>query len=489
MNHSNTDISPKKSTASPPHVHPYLVLTICCASLLLIGMDVTIVNVALPAIQLGLHASLAGLQWVVDAYTLTLASLLMFSGSMADRYGRRRVFEIGLTVFFAGSLLCSLAHSIGALIFYRVLQGLGASMLNPVALSIIAHVFPNPKERVRAIGIWGAMQGISFAAGPVLGGALTQTIGWRSIFWINLPICFAAVALTARFVPESKAARKRAFDPAGQILALTFLLSLTYAIIESPQYGWTSATSIVLFAVAALCVILFLVVEPRCREPLLNPRFFHSVPFTGAIVMAALCYASYAGFLFLNTLYLQQVRGYSAFQTGLCTLPFAVMIIVTSPLSGHMVGHYGERPSMAVAGIGFVLSTLLLTPLSTETPLPQLLLAYALFGIGLGMINPAITDNAVSGMPLAQVGVASAINSTSRQVGTALGVALAGAIVSTGRARGLSFTQATHSIWWMMTACSVIVLLFGWVTTTGWAQRSTSKVASLFHGAETTPPR
>ena len=479
-------MNPEKSASSSPHVHPYIVLTICCASLLLIGMDVTIVNVALPAIQLGLHASLAGLQWVVDAYTLTLASLLIFSGSMADRYGRKRVFQIGLTVFFVGSLLCSLTHSIGGLIAYRVLQGLGASMLNPVALSIIVNVFPNPKERVRAIGIWGAMMGVSLAAGPVLGGALTQTIGWRSIFWINLPICVAAVALTAMFVPESKAARSRAFDAVGQILALAFLLSLTYAIIESPQFGWASAPSLGLFAFVAFCVIFFFVFESRCRDPLLNPRFFYSVPFTGAIVLAVLSYSSYAGFLFLNTLYLQQVRGYSAFHTGLCTLPFAVMITILAPVSGNMVGHRGPRPSVVLGAVGFLLSTLLLTPLSTETPLLQLMLAYALFGTGLGMINPAITNNAVSGMPMAQAGVASAIASTSRQVGTALGVAWAGAIVSTGRARGISFTQATHPIWWIMTVCFVIVLVFGWATTTGWALRSTSKVASLFPAAELT---
>ena len=487
MNRSNTVMSARESAAYAPRVRPYLVLSICCLSLLLIGMDVTIVNVALPAIQLDLHASIAGLQWVVDAYTLILASLLMFSGSMSDRYGRRRVFQIGLTAFFAGSLLCSLAPSIGWLIFFRLVQGMGASMLNPVALSIIVNVFPDPKERVRAIGIWGAMMGISLGAGPLLGGALTQTIGWRSIFWINLPICVAAVALTARFVPESKAAHRRAFDPAGQTLALAFLFFLTYAIIESPENGWTSARSMVLFAIAALSVILFLVLEPRCREPLLNPRFFYSVPFSGAIVLAVLCYASYSGFLFLNTLYLQQVRGFSAFHTGLCTLPFAVIITIVAPVSGSMVGHYGPRPSIAVAGPAFLLSTLLLVPLSPETPLLQLLLAYALFGLGLGMINLAITNNAVSGMPLAQAGVASAIASTSRQVGTALGVAIAGAIVNTGRARGMSFTQATHPIWWMMTACSVIVLLFGLLTTTGWALRSTRKVASLFPSSEATP--
>ena len=489
MDHSNTVMSPEKSAPSPLRVHPYLVLAICCMCLLLLTMDVTIISVALPAIQLDLHASLAGLQWVVDAYTLILASLMIFSGSMSDRYGRRRFFQIGLTLFCAGSLLCSLAHSIGGLIFYRVLQGLGASVLNSVAIAIIAHVFPDPKERVRAIGIWGAVLGISLAIGPVLGGALTQTIGWRAIFWINLPVCVAAMALTARFVPESKAARARAFDPAGQILVLTFLLSLTYAIIESPQDGWTSVPSLVLFAVAALCMILFLVLERRCRHPLIDLRFFRSVPFTSAFVLALLSHASFAGFLFLNALYLQQVRGYSAFHTGLCTLPCAVMIIVMSPLSGRMVGRYGARPSLAVAGLGFLLSTLLLTLLSPETPLPQMMLAYALFGIGMGMINPTITNSSVSGMPLAQAGVAGSIASTGRQVGIALGVAVAGAILSTSRARGMNFTQATHPIWWTMSACGVIVLFFSWVTTTGWARRSTSKIASLFPSAEATPAK
>jgi MFS family permease len=228
------------------------------------------------------------------------------------------------------------------------------------------------------------------------------------------------------------------------------------------------------------------VFELRCREPLVNPRFFRSVPFTGAIVLAVLSHASYAGFLFLNALYLQQVRGYSAFHTGLCTLPFAVMIIVTAPLSGRMLGQHGTRPSLVVAGLGFLLSALLLTPLSLETPLLQLMLAYALFGIGLGMINPAITNNSVSGMPLAQVGVVGAIGSTSRNVGIALGIALVGAIVSTGRARGMNFTQATHLVWWMMAACGVIVLLLGWVATTNWALCSTDKIASLFSSAEAT---
>jgi EmrB/QacA subfamily drug resistance transporter len=460
-------------------VHPNLVLAICCMSLLLVGMDVTIVNVALPAIQRSLHANIAGLQWVLDAYTLVIASLLMFSGSMSDRFGRRLVFQIGLSLFCAGSLLCSIAHSINGLILFRAMQGLGASMLNPVALSIIANVFPQPRDRARAIGVWGAVAGVSLAIGPLIGGALTQAIGWRAIFWINLPIGLAAVLLAAKFVPESKAPRARRFDPVGQALVFAGLTSITYAIIDGPHSGWTSISILALFITAAASLGIFLLYEPRRTDPLIDLRFFRSVPFSSAALLGLLAFSSFAGFLFLNTLYLQQARGLSAFHTGLCTLPLALMMFVCSPLSGRMVGSYGTRPSVMIAGLGFVLSTLILTRLTIGTPLSLLMLAYALFGIGLGMINPAISNNAVAGMPLTQAGVAAAIASTSRQVGAALGVAIAGTVVSASRANGSDFTRATHAIWWLMTACGAVVLLVAWISTTLWAHDSTSKVASL----------
>ncbi len=457
-------------------VRPNLVLGICCLSLLLVGMDVTIVNVALPAIQRDLHASLSGLQWIVDAYTLVVASLLMLSGSMSDRFGRRRIFQIGLVLFVAGSLLCSLAHSIGQLAAFRALQGVGASMLNPVALSIIANVFRDPKARAQAVGIWGAVGGVSMALGPVLGGALTQAVGWRSIFWINLPIGIAALILAAAFVPESKAQQPRVFDPVGQALVLLGLTTLVYAVIEGPHRGWTSASIIALFTLAAMAFMAFLLYEPRRKEPLVDLRFFRSVPFSTATLLALCAFASFAGFLFLNALYLQQVRGFSAFHTGLCTLPLAVMTVLCAPLSGRLVGRYGTRPSLLAAGTGFVLSTLLLTHLSATMPVGLLLLAYSLFGIALGMINPAITNSAVAGMPLSQAGVAAAIASTGRQVGAALGVAVAGTVVSASRAHGLDFALATHPIWWTMTACGALVLLLGWLSATPWAQASTARV-------------
>jgi EmrB/QacA subfamily drug resistance transporter len=463
----------KKST------HPNLILAICCMSLLVVGMDVTIVNVALPVIQRDLNAGLSGLQWILDAYTLVVASLLMLSGSISDRVGRRRVFQIGLMLFTAGSLLCSLAQSIGQLIGFRALQGAGASMLNPVALSIIANAFPDPKARARAVGIWGAVAGLSLAAGPLIGGLLTQAVGWRSIFWINIPVCLTAAVLAARYVPESRASRARAFDPFGQLLVFVCLASLTAGVIEGPHAGWTSWSILALFVLSAGALGSFLFYEPRRKDPLLDLRFFRSVPFSSATVLAVCAFASFAGFLFLNSLYLEQARGFSAFQTGLCTLPLAITMMVCAPLSGRLVGSVGARPPLLAAGAAFLLSTLMLTRLSAITPVAWLLVAYAVFGIALGMINPAITNSAVAGMPLAQAGVAAAIASTGRQVGAALGVAVAGTVVASSRAKGSDFTLATHPIWWVMTAGGTLVLFLGWASTTPWASASTGRVAHL----------
>ena len=485
LNKSTPTLSPTGRDAATAvdsgkkQTHPDLILAICCMSLLVVGMDVTIVNVALPSIQRDLHATVSGLQWILDAYTLVIASLLMLAGSVSDRVGRRRVFQFGLLLFTAGSLLCSLAHSIGQLIAFRALQGLGASMLNPVALSIIANAFPEHRARARAVGVWGAVAGASLALGPLIGGALTQSVGWRSIFWINLPICLTAVVLAARFVPESKALHARAFDPVGQLLVFVGLASLTYAVIEGPHAGWQSSLILGLFVTSGASLALFLFYEPRRKQPLLDLRFFHSVPFSSATLLAVCAFASFAGFLFLNALYLQQVRGLSAFHTGLCTLPLAIAMMVSAPLSGRLVAHHGPRPSLLAAGSGFLLSTWMLTRLTVSTPLVLIMLAYVLFGVGLGMVNPAITNNAVAGMPLSQAGVAAAIASTGRQVGAALGVAVAGTVVSASHAKGSDFTQATHPIWWIMTGCSAIVLLLGWASTTPWAHASTERVASL----------
>jgi predicted MFS family arabinose efflux permease len=308
---------------------------------------------------------------------------------------------------------------------------------------------------------------------------LVQTVGWRSVFWVNLPIGAVALALTARFVPESKANRPRAFDPVGQGLVFVALTALTWAFIEGPHAGWDSAVILGLFAAAAVAVVTLLRYEPRRTDPLLDLRFFRSVPFSSATVIAVSAFAAFAGFLFLNTLYLQQARGLTAMQTGLCTLPMAVGMALCAPLSARLLATRGTRLPLVLAGAALAGSCLVLTRLSITTPLPLLLAAYALFGVGLGLVNPPIAHTAVSGMPAAQAGVAAAVASTSRQVGAALGVAGAGTVVVAVRAHGIPFPAATHPVWWGLIGCGGLIALLGLVSNTPWARASVTRLNHL----------
>jgi EmrB/QacA subfamily drug resistance transporter len=468
------------ATGPVPSARRNVILAICCSSLLIVSMDATIVNVALPQIRRDLDASLSGLQWVIDAYTIVLASFLMLGGATADRYGRRRVFQIGMALFTLGSLLCSLAIGVGSLVSARVVQALGGSMMNPVAMSIIVHTFVEPKARARAIGIWAAVAGLAMALGPLAGGVLTQTLGWHSIFWINVPIGVVALWLTARYVPESRAPHPRRPDPVGQALLLVGLAALVFAVIES---GRGIAVAGGAAALAAVTFAIFIAYERRRHEPLLDLRFFHSLPFSAATVIAICMFAALGGFLFLNTLYLQDVRGFSAFHAGLGILPAAVAVTIVSPFSGRLVASHGARPSLIVSGAMLTLSALLLTRLQADTPLPELFAMYALFGVGFGMVNAPVTYAAVSGMPRAQAGLASAVASTSRQIGVSVGVALAGAIAR-GPANGADdgwgeFTRSTHPFWWILVAAGLVIVALALVSTGARARASTERIAHL----------
>ena len=341
-----------------------LVLVICCSSLFIVGLDSTIVNIALPSIGRDLNASIAGLQWTIDGYALVLASLLMLAGATADRVGRRRVFQIGLAVFTVGSGLCSLAPGLGWLIAFRMLQAVGGSMLNPVAMSIITNTFTDKAERARAIGIWGGAYGLSMALGPVVGGLLVDSIGWRGTFYVNIPVGLAAIALTARFVPESRAPRPRRPDPIGQALIVVMLGSLTYAIIEGPALGWHAPVIMALFAVAAVALAVFVAYEARRTEPVLDPRFFRSVPFAGSVLTAISAIAAVGGFLFLATLYLQEVRGMSALLAGLHMLPMAAMMALGAVVSSRILARRGARLPMLAAGVGLAAGGVLLSRLT-----------------------------------------------------------------------------------------------------------------------------
>jgi EmrB/QacA subfamily drug resistance transporter len=468
-----------------------LVLVICSSSLFIVGLDSTIVNVALPSIGRDLHASVAGLQWTIDGYLLVLASFLMLSGATADRLGRRRVFQIGLGVFAAGSGLCSLAPSLGWLIAFRMLQAVGGSMLNPVAMSIITNTFTDRTERARAMGVWGAAYGLSMALGPVFGGLLVDSIGWRGIFWVNIPVGIAAIALTALFVPESRAPRPRRPDPAGQALIIVMLGSLTYAIIEGPGLGWRSPAIIALFVASAASLVVFVVYEAHHREPVLDPRFFRSAPFAGSVLTAISATAAIGGFLFLATLYLQDARGLSPLLAGLHMLPMATVMAIGAVASSRILARRGARLPMLAAGLGLAVGGVLLSRLTESSSLGTLIVAFIIFGIGSGVVNAPITYTAVSGMPASQAGVASGIASTSRQVGQSLGVAITGSILAAnlhGSSLRTGFVPAAHAAWLLLAACGVVIFVLGLVTTSRWALDTATRTAATFDTPEPKTP-
>ena len=463
-----------------------IILLSCCLSLLIVSMDATIVNVAIPAIRSDLHATPSQLQWVVDVYTLVLASLLILAGATGDRFGRRRVFQIGLTVFALGSLLCSMAPSIEMLIAARFVQGLGGSMMNPVALSLISQVFTGRVERARALGVWGAVVGISMALGPTVGGLLIQYVSWRAVFWINLPICAAAIVLTMIFVPESKSATMRNIDPIGQALAVLFLFGVVFALIEGPGQGWTSPLVLGLAVTAAVAFVGFLAYEGRRNDPFVDLRFFRSIPFASATLTAISAFAAWGAFLFIMSLYLQSERHLSAMQTGLIYLPIAVGALLFSPLSGRLVGRYGARPSLLTAGVLITCASVLLTFLTATTPVWELLILFTVFGIGFSMVNAPVTNAAVSGMPLDRAGAASAVTSTSRQVGVSIGVALCGSLTGTALTQlGSDFAAAARPLWFVCVGLGIVVFSLGVYATTPKALRSAERLAPLIANPST----
>ncbi|MEU7313917.1 MFS transporter [Streptomyces sp. NPDC007083] len=480
------------SDAELPPRRRQLVLAICCMSLLIVSLDTTALNVALPDIRADLGASVSGLQWVVDAYTLVLAALLMLSGSTADRLGRRRIFRWGLLLFVLGSLLCSLAPGLGWLVAARALQAVGGSMLNPVAMSIITNTFTEPRERARAIGVWGGVVGISMAAGPLLGGLLVDVSGWQAIFWVNVPVGLAAWLLTTRYIPESRAPRARRADPVGQLLVIVLLGTLTYGIIESPQHGFGSPLVLGCLAAALGALAGLVAYESRRAEPLVDPRFFRSLPFTGAVAVAVCAFAALGGFLFVTSLYLQEIRQLSALRAGLCMLPMALMTLVCAPLSGRLVGSRGPRLPLVAAGTGMTAAGILLAcTVSADLPLGVLFTGYVLFGIGFGLVNAPITNTAVSGMPRAQAGVAAAVASTSRQVGSSLGVAVIGAVMAAGGfgaggglQQAAGFQETERTAWWIVSACGLAVLALGILSTGHRARETARRAAHLLDGSD-----
>jgi len=469
--------------------HRFLILAICCMSLLIVTMDTMAINVALPSIRAEFGSSVSGLQWTVDAYTLILASLLILSGSTADRIGRRTTFQLGLVVFTVGSLLCSFAPTTEWLIAFRAIQAIGGSMLNPVAMSIITHTFDDPARRARAVGAWSAVTGISMAVGPIVGGLLTDTVGWRGIFWINVPIGVAAIVLTALFVPESRSGWRRRFDTVGQGLVMVMLGGLIGALIEGPHLGWAHPLTLALFVASAGAIAAFIPYELRRADPLIDVRFFRSIPFSAALGSVISGFAAYSGFIFLMTLYLQEVRHFTPLEAGLHMLPMAVAQLVCSNVSGHLVGSGGTRIPLLISAAAVLLAAVSLGIWLTPAAPDLLVLAvFLIYGIGQGFLNAPITTMSVSGMPPSQSGSAAAVTSTARQVGTSLGVALAGALTGLGAGASMSgaYIDAARRYWWLIVGLAVVIAALAWLATSARGRRSRAGISHLL--TEEAPP-
>jgi DHA2 family methylenomycin A resistance protein-like MFS transporter len=412
-----------------------------------VQLDVTIVNVALPQIGSRLQAGVAGLQWVVDAYTLSFAALLISAGVLGDRFGSRRAYLAGFLIFTAASIVCGLAPAIGVLIGARALQGAGAALLVPTSLSILNHsAADDPALRARMVGLWTAAGGVSIAAGPVAGGLLLSSLGWRSIFLVNIVLCCAAILLVFRFIPrDSQATDSQAndsrpnaaqrLDPAGQLLAIVALTCLVGAVIEGGRLG---AGHILVMGGAlfgAVALAAFLYVESRVAAPMLPLRFFRLPGFSPAVAFGIIVNLTYYGVIFVISLYLQQARGYSPLRTGIAFLPLTATFIVSNIICGWLTARKGPRVPMILGSIVGTAGYALLFPLSSDTSLLAMFPAFVLIPGGMGLAVPAMTTAILSSVPRERSGTASAVLNTARQAGGAIGVAIFGALLGHARDR------------------------------------------------------
>ncbi|MEP7332643.1 MAG: MFS transporter [Terracoccus sp.] len=410
-----------------PEGNKWWTLTGVCFGTFMLLLDVTIVNVALPDIQSSLGSSFADLQWVIDAYALTLASLLLTAGSLSDIFGRRRLYIIGLVVFTLASTLCGVSQDTLLLQLSRGLQGVGGAIMFTVSLALLASAFQG-KDRGIAFGIWGSITGVAVAVGPVVGGVLVSSLSWRWIFFVNIPIGIAALVITVRRIAESRNPKAHGPDWIGFVVFTASLSSLVYALIESGQKGFGNTVVITCFIAAAALMLAFVLFEMRTSTPMLDLNLFRKPTFSGGAIAAFGISAGIFSMLLYLTLYLQNVLGYSALQTGLRLLVLSGAILIVSAVAGRLSSHLPTRfligPGLALTGVGM----LLMRGLDASTSWTHLIPGFVVAGIGVGLVNPPLASTAVGVVPPRLAGMASGVNSTFRQVGIATGIALLGTL-------------------------------------------------------------
>ena len=436
-------------------------LAVVCAATAMLMLDIAVVNTALSRMAEDLGADLSGLQWVVDAYTLVLASTVLTAGSLADRLGRRRLFAIGLAIFTGASALCAASTSIGMLDAARAVQGLGAAIMFAVSLALLANAFPDPRERAGALAAYGATIGGSFAIGPLVGGALTSGLDWQWIFLINVPIGIACLWITGARVEESRDPHARRIDWAGQAVLAPGLFLLVLALLRGNEDGWTSAAIVAELGAAAVLLSAFVAIERRVAEPMLPLRFFRSHDFTGAQVAAFAISASFFAVFLYTTLYLQQVLGLSAIEAGLVYLPGTAIMFVVSGATAQL----GQRvPPRVMVGGGLALvaagMALMNVAAGTDSSWVAILPGEIVALVGTGLFNPALTAVALGSVPVEQSGLAAGVNDTFRQAGIAVGVAALGALVPAGSALGggspAAYVDGLHNALWACVALAAV---------------------------------
>src|SRR3954451_9895141 len=408
----------------------WLTLSVLCISLLIIVIDNTIVNVALPSLVRQLGASVSQLQWVVDAYTVAFAGLLLLAGTLGDRWGRRRSLMIGLAVFAAASACAAFSGGVDQLVAARAVMGAAAAFIMPATLSILTNAFLDPRERAMAIGIWSGVIGIGVVLGPLAGGLLLDHFWWGSVFVVNVPIAALAIVAAGALVRESRDVHAPRVDWTGGVLSVVGLVALVTAIIEAPNQGWTSVPVIALFAVSAAALMVFAVWESRVEHPMLDVNFFRNRRFSAASATITLAFFALFGFVFLSTQYLQFVLGYSPFQAGVRTLPFAAAMIVVAPASSTLVNRLGTKRVVVGGLVVFTSGLLIASTITVSSGYTRLGVAMLLLGSGLGLSSAPATESIMGSLPRNRAGVGSAVNDTAREVGGALGVAIVGSIAS-----------------------------------------------------------
>jgi len=408
----------------------WVILAVLCFGLLVIVLDNSILNVALPTIQKNLDATSGDLQWIVDSYTLVFAGLLLTAGALGDRFGRRGALQIGFVLFGIGSVLAALASTSGMLIGTRAFMGIGGALIMPATLSIITNVFP-PADRAKAIGIWAGTAGLGGALGPLTGGFLVTHFYWGSVFLVNVPIVVLGLIAGVFLIPTSKDPSSPRLDPIGAVLSIVGLALVLYAIIEAPVKGWTSAESLVVGSIGLAVCIAFVVWEARSAHPMLDISFFRKPRFTAAAMAITLVFFAMFGSLFLQTQYSQFVLGYSALDTGIRMIPFAAAMMIVAPMSAPIAARLGSKVTVAL-GLGLVtLGLLSLTQLQVDTPYVNIFWRLMLMSAGMGLTMAPATESVMGSLPLHKAGVGSAVNDTTRQIGGALGVAVIGSVLAT----------------------------------------------------------